>query len=160
MKNNLRDIAIRPMAGNDLEGVVAIECESFPRPWKRDHFLDEMKCNHAFPLVAVDREGMLIGYIFPRFFLDEGHILNVAVKGDCRGKGVGRRLVERVLRDCRELGASLVSLEVRQSNSTAIALYRLLGFVVTGKRRNYYENGEDAILMERIFTGNGEDDAV
>jgi ribosomal-protein-alanine N-acetyltransferase len=88
--------------------------------------------------------------------LDEGHILNVAVRSDQRGQGLGKLLVERVIAECRERGVAFVSLEVRPSNASAIALYRTIGFVETGKRKNYYENGEDAILMEYIFKNSGE----
>ena len=53
--------------------------------------------------------------------------------------------------DCLEKGAEFVALEVRHSNLSAIKLYRQLGFVETGRRKRYYENGEDALLMEYIF---------
>ena len=148
MQNAFIEIAIRAMTKADLEEVLAIENDSFPLPWNRDHFLDELKSGHAFPLVALDRDKRIIGYICPRLLLDEGHILNVAVRRVFRGRGVARLLVERVLDDCREGGGAVIFLEVRLSNIVAIALYRQLGFVETGRRRNYYENGEDAILME------------
>ncbi len=152
-------MTIRPMTEDDLEAVLAIECDSFPRPWSRNNFLDELKCDHSFPLVAQDPEGTIIGYIIPMLFLDEGHILNVAVARDSRGKGVGRMLVEKVLGECRKGGTSFVALEVRVSNRSAIALYRNLGFVEKGRRKRYYENSEDAILMEYDFAVNGRDDA-
>lgn len=148
------------MTATDLEEVLAIENDSFPHPWNRDHFLDELKSVHAFPLVALDPGKRIIGYICPRLILDEGQILNVAVLRAFRGQSIGRILLERVLADCRERGGSTVSLEVRPSNHAAIALYQGLGFVATGIRRNYYENGEDAILMEYIFADNEVDDAV
>ncbi len=160
MRDNSSDIVIRPLCEEDLEALLAIESDSFPRPWSRINFLDELKSDHSFPLVALDQEGAVIGYIFPMLYLDEGHILNAAVRRDFRGRGVGRRLVERVLRDCRKGGASFVALEVRVSNGAAIALYRQLGFVEKGRRRRYYENREDAILMEYDFAANGGDDAV
>lgn len=153
-------MAIRPMTENDVDDVLAIERDSFPRPWNRDHFLDELKSAHAFPMVAVAGDGSVIGYIFPRLLLDEGEILNVAVRRAYCGRGVGRRLVQRIIADCRKRGAAFVSLEVRCSNAAAIRLYRRLGFVGTGKRRRYYENSEDAILMEYDCTGNGGDDAI
>ncbi|HEX9024525.1 MAG TPA: ribosomal protein S18-alanine N-acetyltransferase [Geobacteraceae bacterium] len=153
-------MAIRPMTEDDLEAVQAIERASFPRPWNREHFLDELKSPHAFPLAAVAGDGTVIGYIFPRLLLDEGEILNVAVARACCGRGVGRRLVQRAIADCRKGGAVFVSLEVRCSNTAAISLYRRLGFTETGRRRRYYENGEDAILMDYHFTVNGGDDAI
>jgi ribosomal-protein-alanine N-acetyltransferase len=153
-------ITIRAMTDADLEEVLAIENESFSHPWNRDHFLDELKSVHAFPLVAIDPEESIIGYICPRLLLDEGHILNLAVRRKFRGQRLGQLLVERVLNDCRVGGGSTVSLEVRQSNKTAIGLYLQMGFVETGRRRNYYYNSEDAILMEYNFDDNEVDNAV
>jgi ribosomal-protein-alanine N-acetyltransferase len=83
--------------------------------------------------------------------LDEGHILDVAVDPSCRGKGVGRLLVQRVLDDCRVGGASFVSLEVRVSNGAAIALYQGMGFTEVGRRKRYYRDGEDALMMEYLY---------
>ena len=160
MKDDHGEITICPMTEEDLDEILAIENDSFPLPWNRDHFHDELESAHAFPLVAFDPDENIIGYICPRLLFDEGHILNVAVKRADRGSGVGRLLVERVLRDCREGGADTISLEVRPSNHAAISLYRQLGFVETGKRRNYYENGEDALLMEYTFDNDEVDNAV
>jgi ribosomal-protein-alanine N-acetyltransferase len=160
MKDMQSEITFRTMTATDLEVVLAIENDSFPHPWIRDHFLDELKSVHAFPLVALDPGKRIIGYICPRLILDEGQILNVAVLRAFRGQGIGRILVQRALAFCRERGGATVSLEVRPSNSAAIALYHGLGFVATGIRRNYYENGEDAVLMEFNFADNGVDDAV
>lgn len=148
MMDKPSDITICPMNEADLDEILIIETASFPNPWTRTHFLDELNSPHAFPLVAFGPEGRLIGYICPMFLLDEGHIMDVAVHHDFRGHGVGRMLVERVLEECRERGADFVSLEVRPSNQSAIALYRKLGFVEIGRRKRYYQDGEDAILME------------
>jgi ribosomal-protein-alanine N-acetyltransferase len=160
MRNSFIEIAIRTMTEADLEEILAIEIDSFSFPWIRDHFLDELKSSHAFPLVALDQEESIIGYICPRLLLGEGHILNVAVRQDFRGQGVARLLVERILDDCRKKGGEVIFLEVRLSNEAAIALYRQVGFIETGIRRKYYENGEDAILMEYHFTDYEVDDAV
>ncbi len=82
--------------------------------------------------------------------------MNVAVRKDLCGRGLGTLLVENILRMCREKGADFVSLEVRPSNVSAISLYQRLGFVEVGRRKGYYENGEDALLMEFIFNNNEE----
>jgi ribosomal-protein-alanine N-acetyltransferase len=153
-------ITILPMAEADLDDVLVIETASFPRPWTREHFIDELRSPYAFPLAARDGAGRLLGFICLRVLLDEGHILDVAVQPELRGCGVGRLLVERGLAECRARGAALVGLEVRVSNAAAIALYGRFGFREAGRRPGYYENGEAALLMEYHFSPNGERNAV
>lgn len=157
MKKELREVTICPMSEADLDQVLVIEEASFPHPWTRTHFLDELRSPHAFPLTAFDAEGRVIGYICPMLIIDEGHVLDVAVHDDFRGCGIGRMLVEKVLTLCREGGAEFVSLEVRPSNVSAINLYLRLGFVETGRRQRYYHDGEDAVLMEYIYKESEED---
>lgn len=139
------------MSEEDLDAVVAIETASFPRPWTRRHFLDEIQSCCAYPLVALDGAGEVVGYLCLRVVLDEAEILDVAVAHAVRGRGVAAVLVRRAFELCREQGAGLVFLEVRVSNAPALALYRRLDFRETARRRSYYENGEDAILMQHTF---------
>ncbi len=155
------NITIRDMVEEDIEAVLDIERVSFPAPWCREHFVAELASPYSFPMVATDFAGNIIGYICPMLVLDEGHILNVAVRPDFRGKGLGKFLVQKAIDECRSNGAEYVFLEVRVSNSVAVSLYRQIGFAITGRRKRYYENGEDAFIMEYIF-GNkeGDDDAV
>lgn len=140
------------MTEEDLDQVLEIERKSFPQPWLRQHFIDELHSPHAFPLAAFDASGALLGYICPMQLLDEGHILDVAVDPDTRGAGVGRLLVQKVLDECLSAGASFVSLEVRESNLSAIGLYKKIGFIVVGRRKRYYANSEDALMMEYVFS--------
>jgi ribosomal-protein-alanine N-acetyltransferase len=152
----LCDITLCPMGEDDLDAVMAIESISYPKPWTREHFIDEMLSPFAFPTVALDSEGRIAGYVCPTLLFDEAEIRNVAVHPDFRGLGIGQMLVRRVLDECREREASTVGLEVRLSNTAARELYRQLGFVETGSRPKYYENGEDAILMECDLDRTGE----
>ncbi|HET6419075.1 MAG TPA: ribosomal protein S18-alanine N-acetyltransferase [Geobacteraceae bacterium] len=149
------------MTEDDLDEVLVIENASFPSPWSRTLFVSELNSPHSFPMVAVDSGEAVVGFICPMLVVDEGHILDVAVAPVFREMGVGRLLVEKVLDECRMQGAEFVSLEVRVSNLKAISLYRQLGFIITGRRKRYYENGEDALLMEYVFSKDkGFDDAV
>jgi [ribosomal protein S18]-alanine N-acetyltransferase len=141
------------MTEGDLEQVVAIEEKSFSRPWTPEQFRDELRSPYAFPRVAVTPSGGVAGYLCPSLLLDEGEILDVAVSGEFRGKGIGRLLVLDALEFFRERGALRVYLEVRVSNQAAISLYRSLGFRDAGCRKRYYENGEDALLMDIILNG-------
>jgi len=144
-------ITLRPMLPEDLPAVLEIEESSFSRPWSARHFLDEIGSPFGYPTVAVSADGTLAGYFCLKQVVDEAEILDVAVKGALRGAGIGRLLVESALADSRERGAAVVSLEVRVGNQEAIALYSRLGFREIGRRKGYYDNGQDAIVMEYEF---------
>lgn len=149
-------VTIQRMTSCDLDEVMAIESKSFPRPWTREHFVDELDSPRSCPLVARTDDVGIAGYICPMIVLDEGEILDVAVRPDCRGRGIGKALVDRAIHELSARGAKIVCLEVRVSNLSAIGLYRKLGFRESGRRKGYYENGEDAILME--YTINDSED--
>ena len=139
------------MRAEDLESVLEIESASFSRPWTRRHFQEELDSSFGHPMVAVTAGGSLAGYLCLKTVLDEAEVLDVAVKGSLRGMGVGKVLVQWALSFCRERGIKLVFLEVRAGNAHAVALYRRLGFREAGLRKKYYDDGEDAILMEHRF---------
>jgi [ribosomal protein S18]-alanine N-acetyltransferase len=154
-------ITLRDMDEKDLDAVLAIESASFSRPWTKRHFQDEIISPCGRPTVAVLPDGALAGYLCLQLVLDEAEILDVAVAPALRGRGVGRQLVEGALSQSRRLGAALVFLEVRVGNAEAILLYRRLGFREIGRRKGYYDDGEDAILMEYTFSDQSEEcDAV
>jgi [ribosomal protein S18]-alanine N-acetyltransferase len=151
VNNKVTEIFVRPLCERDLDRVLAIECASFSRPWTRRHFLDEIASPFGIPLVAQTSDGCIAGYLCLKLVLDEAEILDVAVDLSLRGRGIGRILVESALNLCRERQAALLGLEVRVGNQAATALYRRLGFRESGVRKRYYEDGEDAMLMDYIF---------
>ena len=102
-------------------------------------------------IVAEDDEGNVLGYAGLHAVLDEGYIDNVAVEPDARRHGVASALLEVF---CRFAAANLafLTLEVRASNSAAIALYEKHGFRRAGLRPGYYQKPrEDAVIMTREF---------
>ena len=144
----MEEITLYPVTEDDLEEVLALERASFHHPWNSEHIRNEIDSPLSFPLLLRLADGVCAGYICPMLVLDEGHILNVAVHPSNRGQGIGRILVEAALEEFRQRGASFVNLEVRPSNAAAISLYIRCGFTTDGRRKAYYENGEDAILMK------------
>lgn len=157
----LNAATILPMTAADLDEVIAIETDSFPRPWTRDHFLAEINSHRSLPLVARIAKGQIAGYICATFVLDEGEILDVAVRRDCRGHGVGKMLLATAISALAARGVRTIGLEVRVSNESALVLYRRFGFEDVGVRKSYYENGENAILMAyTINDSEGRADAV
>ena len=105
--------------------------------------------------MAEGEDGSVLGYAGLHAVLDEGYIDNVAVRPDCRRQGIADRLLDVF---CRFGAANLsfLTLEVRPSNTAAVALYEKHGFAEAGRRRDYYENPkEDALLLTRDFGKEG-----
>jgi len=143
------ELNFEPMCPEDLPEVLEIERRSFPQPWTPGLFLHELKVPFSRTTLVRATNGTraTLAYVCRWLVGDEAHILNLAVHPDHRGRGLGRRLVELVVKEAQAAGARLVTLEVRRENAPARTLYRKLGFVDTGQRRNYYGRGEDAIIM-------------
>ena len=144
------------MGREDLDAVMEIERRSFPQPWSPGLFLHELKVPFSKTILASNGTGELVGYVCRWIVGDEVHILNLAVRPEQRHGGIGRALVELIVREADECGARMITLEVRRENAAAIGLYRAFGFVETGVRRNYYGRGEDAIIMSRTRFGAAE----
>ena len=142
------DIIIRRMTAGDVDGVYAIEVDTFQKPWRREDFVREMTENVcARYLVAVSGEE-IVGFAGAWIVLDEAHITNIAVRKEYRGRGIGRALTAGVMQYAANLGVTVMTLEVRQSNLVAQSLYRSLKFTTASVRKKYYEdNGEDALFM-------------
>ena len=139
---------IRRMTLADLDAVTAIEAATFPTPWSRKSFEEELTRNVAARYLVAEAEGRVIGYAGAWIILDESHITNIAIAEAYRGNGYGRKLTQALLQYLANLGASYATLEVRKSNLRAQNLYVSLGFQPVGLRKRYYEdNREDALLM-------------
>ncbi len=138
---------IRRMTINDVPAVWAIECATFPTPWSLRDFEHEMSENPCARYLVADRGGNIVGFAGIHVILDEGHITNIAVREDERGRGLGRQLTKDLLQYAANLGVQYVTLEVRENNEPAKALYRSLGFIKVGVRKKYYENQTDAHIM-------------
>jgi ribosomal-protein-alanine N-acetyltransferase len=152
---SVSDYWIEPLAGDqDLDGVLAVEAESFTNPWTRDMYAWELQ-NRAVCHIYVVRtpECPVAAFCAFWFVFDEIHINNVAVRPQYRGRGIGTARMKRVLVEARRLGAARATLEVRASNTHALRLYHRLGFYTAATRRNYYNHPvEDALILWRDET--------
>lgn len=136
------------MTADDADAVAAIEDASFAMPWSRDEFWRETFNEFAVYLVAVGKDGTLLGYGGVWLIADEAQLLTLAVSPPHRRRGAGARLLDALIRTATERGAVAMTLEVRPSNAAARALYHSRGFRDCGRRPHYYiDNGEDAIIM-------------
>ena len=146
------------MRPGDLGGVMAIEEVSFPSPWSRRMFTEELGRDFSDPVVAEGRDGEILGYAVSWTVAGESHLLNIAVAPARRGAGVGRALLRECICRGARAGASRIHLEVRAGNEEAQRLYRDEGFTFQGIRKGYYtDTGEDAVLLAREIR---ESDAV
>lgn len=137
------------MAERDLDQVLAIEEQSFHTPWRREHFLFEIRDNRWAVNSVVRLGSDVLAYACVWELDDELKINNIAVRATARRCGLGRWLLTHLLAGARSRGCTVARLEVRPSNLAALALYRAHGFREYGRRRGYYQQeGEDAVLME------------
>ena len=141
----------REMLVEDLDQVMEIEEDLFSVPWTREGFLTYLMKKDTMFFVVEEKEKIL-GFCSMMTVLDEGDILNVAVRRDRQKEGIGQFLVDSILRMADLQGIRLVHLEVREGNRTARRLYERLGFKEDGLRRNYYEDPvENAVLMTKAM---------
>ncbi len=143
---------IRRAEERDIHEIAELEKLCFPTPWSEQSFRDEIIKNAiAVYMVTEDQNlGRIVGYAGLWRILDEGHVTNVAIHPDYRGRGLGKKMMEELLRCVEDQAVCRETLEVRISNEAAIRMYYDLGFREAGRRKGYYEdNGEDAIIMWR-----------
>jgi ribosomal-protein-alanine N-acetyltransferase len=141
-------LEIRRLTYADLPQIIAIERRAFPTPWSLAMFVLELSKPASVCLAAL-RGGQMVGFLICSRYDTVWHIMNVAVDPDRRRAGIATAMLTDLLR--RIDGASArFTLEVRESNTGAIELYKRFGFRAAGRRRRYYQdNGEDAVIMWR-----------
>lgn len=141
-------ISVRPMVMTDVDGVMAVEHDSFLTPWSRSAFEEELAQNRLARYIVAVENGAIVGYAGTWLVINEAHVTNVAVSSQRRREGIGRLLMQKLMELARENGMESMTLEVRVSNAAARHLYEQLGFVEAGIRKNYYsETKEDALIL-------------
>jgi ribosomal-protein-alanine N-acetyltransferase len=141
-------LEFRSMRHEDIPFVCDIEQEAFTTPWTAGAFHNELTNNQFAHYMIMDVGGEVAGYGGIWLIMDEAHVTNIAVRDIYRGKKLGKRLLEELMRTASYLGAVKMTLEVRASNQIAQSLYHKLGFEPGGIRKGYYtDNREDAIIM-------------
>lgn len=144
------ELVLRPAEPSDVDQIAEIEKICFATPWTADAIFKEITSNPIAHYIVGEIDGAVAGYVGFWQILDEGHITNVAVRPEFRGKHVGSALIAIMIEIGTQLCISRYTLEVRSSNEAAKALYRNFNFKESGLRKGYYEdNGEDAVIMWR-----------
>jgi len=144
-----RLVRFRAMTPGDLPAVAAVERASYAFPWSEGIFRDCLRVGYLCRVADLD--GEIVAYGVVAMGAGEAHILNLCVRGDLRGRSIGRQMLALLLERSRQAGVESVFLEVRPTNPYAIALYQSVGFVQVGLRKGYYqaEGGrEDALVLK------------
>ena len=140
---------------NDIPALASLEEKCFSLPHTKEQLERELNDSSVIMLCARQQKETgkdPVGYLSMRTVLDEGYIGNVAVDESYRRKGVAGILLSALITRARELGLAFITLEVRESNAPAIALYKKYGFQLAGLQKNYYTGPkENAIIMTLTF---------
>jgi ribosomal-protein-alanine N-acetyltransferase len=151
------DYTIRHAEAGDIPSVISVNAATLPEHYS-DYFYYEILNEFPNTFIVAELGGAVISYIMCRTeyglsvikrfgIARKGHIISIATLEAHRGKGVGTTLIRRAMDEMRTVGCKEVFLEVRVTNDEAVALYKKLGFQVTGTMQGYYKDGESAYLM-------------
>lgn len=140
-------VTFRRMTEADLDAVLKIEYAAFSHPWTRGIFLDGLKSYEIWLMFEGDQQ---VGYGVINVIIDEAHLLNITIKPESQGRGLGLLLLDKLMKRAYELNGRECFLELRASNQSAYRLYERYGFNEVGRRRDYYPavgGREDALVM-------------
>ena len=139
-----------PMTTDDVDAVVEIENAVYSHPWTRGNFLDSLYSGYQAQTLR-DGAHVLLGYFLVMLAVEEAHLLNISVAAAHQHQGLGQLLLNQATALARSNEMRTMLLEVRESNTHAIKVYKRYGFSEIGRRKNYYpaENNtrEGAIVM-------------
>lgn len=146
-KPNTLPVHLEPMEREHIKSVMQIERACFASHWPESAFLNEL-ANRSARYVVAKIDGQVVGFAGMWVIMDEAHVTTLGVLPTHRRRGIGERMLVRLLEIARSLGARRSTLEVRKSNAGAIRLYEKFTYTAVAVRRGYYaETGEDALVM-------------
>lgn len=144
---------IRQMRHEDLPHVSDIERRSYEFPWSHGVFRDCLLA--GYQCIVLELDGEVSGYGILSVAAGEAHILNLCVEPDYRSHGYGTILLDEILLRARTASVREIFLEVRPSNTGALALYKKKGFFQVANRPAYYQaqrGREDAAVLKKKLT--------
>ena len=112
-ETDLQTAVFSRMTASDIEAVVAIERHAYPFPWTRGNFLDSLESGYE-AWVLRDCERRLLAYFLLMYAVEEVHLLNITVRPDRQGQGIGRILLDKVMTLARDAGMHAVLLDSAQ----------------------------------------------
>lgn len=147
------NFTIERMNSKTILDVSKIEQACFSRPWSLKSIESELNNECAYFYTIRDNDNIIVGYGGMHIIIDECYVDNIAVLPEYQHKGIGKRIVNHLIEVAKSKGCNFISLEVRQSNTNAISLYKSFNFTLVGKRKNFYSlPTEDAYIFTKYFT--------
>jgi len=146
----MSDPLLHPAAPGDVPALAALHARAFPpaEAWGEVAITTMLRMEGGFGLLARERAGEApLGFVLARAVAGEAEILTLAVDPDARRRGLGHRLLAETLAEAARRGAGSLFLEVSAENEPARALYHRAGAAVVGRRRRYYADGTDALVL-------------
>ena len=141
-------LVIETMTDADVKEVLRIEQQSFSTQWPSNAFYQEIHDNKLAHYFVGRIGARVVAYGGIWVILEDSHVTTIAVHPDFRGRKFGEIMLLKLLDEAIERGASWMTLEVRESNTVAQALYRKYGFTTVSTRKGYYsDNNENALVM-------------
>ena len=147
---DITKIEISTMMLNDLEQIKENLQTDFDDFWNFEIFKEELANNNSMYLV-LRYENEIVSFGGVKIILDEADIMNIVTKKDKRNQGFAKFLLNELITIAEEQNCKTITLEVDENNLPAIKLYKDFEFKEVGKRKNYYKNGNTAILMTYTF---------
>lgn len=144
-------IEFRQANKDDLHELSSLETKVFSEPWGEEtiaHYLDLSEKDKATYVLYDEADKKILAYVIVQTLYDEMEIMRFAVIPTRRREGLGKMLMNMLISVAKEHEVEKIILEVNSINYKAISLYKSLGFIEVGRRKDYYKQGEDALLMD------------
>lgn len=148
-------IEFRQANKDDLHELSSLEAEIFLDPWGEEilaHYLEVSEKDKSTYVLYDEVDEKILAYVIVQTLYDEMEIMRFAVVPNRRREGLGKKLLNLLTSKAAELELKKIILEVNSINYKAINLYKSLDFIEVGRRKNYYKQGEDALLMDLNIT--------
>lgn len=143
----MENILINKMTNEDLEKIKDNLSKDFDNFWNYEILKEELNSRTSKYIVAKKSNNIIVGFAGIKIILDEAEIMNIVTKKEERHQGIGKLLLNEIIKISKENNIYLINLEVNAKNTIAINLYKKYNFKEVGLRKKYYNGQDDAILM-------------
>ena len=150
MNSNIT-IKISQMTQDDIDLIEENFSSDFDKFWSYETLKQDFKCNDSLYLVAKNADNIVVGFIGLKIILGFADIMDIAVRKDLRNLRIGSLLLEHAILQATSKKCKQIMLEVNSANSPAIALYKKFCFQKISVRKKYYNQTDDAIIMQKVL---------